>query len=588
MSGSSKHFDLRYKESFVTEHLVQYNGDLTQVHNAWIIHVFTVIMPNLGKDLLRGLTTGIFINTSPFRCRTRKEKIPLMFKELFIQIFDTEGYLRQRVNGEVIQNLRQVLMMYYKLSLPFSPEQELKAHTKFIETDNSVKEDNYPPLEQVRAYFMSCLPDNPWDIRPHHATGKTSVKLIDNAMKRATTSYIRPLMDAYPIETYFKPLSDEINAQGHCQLPIDPPSRLTVVPKDSRGPRTICMEPHERMYVQKGLMQKIYDFIEFSSPAKGMINFTDQTINQRLAQKASVDCSYATIDLKDASDMVPWSLVQKLVNYDWFIALDSTRSKETQTLLGNHKLKKFAPMGSALCFPIEAILFWAIARTVCEEVYVYGDDIIVPTCYSGEVMSTIESFGLVINRDKSLTIGHFKESCGGDFFHGYPIDIVQLKAFDLLSMVSFLNNIREKFGFTLADSLVEWYESTFNVFIARELPTADMKPLVYYTPRVSASSVFLKRRYNKNLQKFEYRLMQPSSVDLDPRRERVSQARYLDEWMTNSIKSSSPIQDIAFEKASRSILNDRDQGFPNDKGEIKFTKGREKLTFCWVDLEVTK
>jgi len=59
-------------------------------------------------------------------------------------------------------------------------------------------------------------------------------------------------------------------------------------------------------------------------------------------------------------------------------------------------------MGSATTFPIEAFCFWAIAASCIAEkrgmdlreatalVYVYGDDIIVPTDLAEDVMAALE------------------------------------------------------------------------------------------------------------------------------------------------------------------------------------------------------
>ena len=582
-SSSTKGFDKNVKIAFYSSCLEK-GKTLEQSDDLWLVHVYTIELPQLGKDLLRGLTTGIFVNTSNFTSKKgKKGGLPLIFNESFRKIFDHDGFLHPFPQKDVIRDLRQVTMMYYKLEVASTPEGELLAHQKFIETDLKVKTNDWPDLSGVRKHFTSCLPNDPWDIRPHHSSGATSYIGKDNIDKRKFNQWLPKLMEAFPPEKYFITLWKKLRC-GFIPLNVDPPSRLTTVPKDSRGPRTICIEPYERMFIQKGLMQSIYDYIETSSLAKGYINFTDQSVNVALAAEASVSGLYATIDLKDASDMVSWELVKKLVPYDWFVALDATRSTHTHTLHGTIQLKKFAPMGSALCFPIEAILFWSIARTVCNEVYVYGDDIIVPTRFAGEVMSRLEDFGLVINHDKSLITGSFKESCGGDFFDGYPIDTIQFKAYDLLSLVEFANSISDRYGNDLGEKLISHYEERESVFITRLLPDTPPQPGVFRTPYVASTSAFVKRKYNSSLQCTMYRILMPGTEDLDPTRERLSGEEYLEEWLTQKTVYSQPFSEIPQERSTRDVLNRRDPGFPNDKGKIKIAKRREKLSHSWVDI----
>jgi hypothetical protein len=101
-------------------------------------------------------------------------------------------------------------------------------------------------------------------------------------------------------------------------------------------------------------------------------------------------------------------------------------------------LRKFASMGSALCFPIESVVFFIIIvsfrirnagvritpRNVSkysEGVLVYGDDIIVPTNEAPLVCDYLERFALKVNRHKSFWTGKFRESCGVDAFNGTDV-----------------------------------------------------------------------------------------------------------------------------------------------------------------------
>lgn len=213
-----------------------------------------------------------------------------------------------------------------------------------------------------------------------------------------------------------------------------PVSRLVFVPKDSRGPRTITCEPSELMWMQQGVLKGLVRFIELHPWTKGHVNFADQTINAVCASQGARDNSLATIDLKDASDRVSAELVHYLVpkriSDKWF----ALRSTHTTLPDGEvFQLAKFAAMGSALCFPVEALVFWALCVAALEErgltregacaaVYVYGDDIIVPNEHAVHVMDALESVNLVVNRAKSFYgTEFFRESCGTDSFKGVSV-----------------------------------------------------------------------------------------------------------------------------------------------------------------------
>lgn len=220
----------------------------------------------------------------------------------------------------------------------------------------------------------------------------------------------------------------------------EPTARLLLVPKDSRGPRVISCEPKELMYLQQGVCHHLVNFIERHAYTRGHVNFEDQKINGSLALENSYSREFDTIDLSDASDRVSVDLVTYLFPRSVSRKLLALRS--TATLLPDGRrcpLSKFAPMGSALCFPVESLVFWALAvgtvlnitndlRRSLESIYVYGDDIIIRGEYTTQVIETLESCGLKVNKGKSFIGAHpFRESCGVDAFKGYDVTISRVK-----------------------------------------------------------------------------------------------------------------------------------------------------------------
>lgn len=203
--------------------------------------------------------------------------------------------------------------------------------------------------------------------------------------------------------------------------------------------------------MQQSIAKPLMAWLESEYFQHSSIRFTDQSVNREMARLGSMDGSYATIDLKDASDMVSNNLVQKIFSVcPSFLGLIQA-CRSTTAKVPNAPvitLRKFASQGSALCFPIEAMVFFTIVvDSICRQlgkrpsrkllseitanVSVYGDDIIVPTAMASGVMADLEAFGLKVNHTKSFTTGFFRESCGGDYYKGVDITPTYVTAWDL-------------------------------------------------------------------------------------------------------------------------------------------------------------
>jgi len=551
-----------------------------------------VVLPQLAKDVDLSLSTGQLVVTAPFGLY-KETKLPVFLYELFIQAYDTDGYVND--NHKAIKVLRQLLFLFYKFEMPFSSEQKELAYAKFIKTDSLVKQDSFPAsIFSVRSNFRKLLPENPLDIRAHHSGGATADRFT-NSQKRSVRRYIPSLMGMYNLSYFF-------NTQHHAAewfannelVNAEPKSKVTLVPKDSRGPRIICMEPHERMFIQKGLMALLYDHIQLVSPAKGYINFTNQSINRRLARQGSMDGSYATIDLKDASDMVPWNLVKKLATTEWLDALSATRSTVATVNGLDLEFKKFAPMGSALCFPIEAMIFWSIAKTITDEVYVYGDDIIVRNEVALDVIAALESYGLVVNHDKTLFTGSFRESCGGEYFHGEDISYIKCKSFGLPEFVAFCNLITESYGSNVSSPMIEWYENTFQTYVYRqslqrgEYPSLgvyysdDLRPNYRMLPKNKRLRPIFKRRYNMDTQQVECRYLHNSNKHM---KHNVSQSDQLFDALTQLNVGVQP----ELERRQRDIMADLTwnsyyQPMSSFSTEYDVRDANPTLKFAWGSL----
>lgn len=198
-------------------------------------------------------------------------------------------------------------------------------------------------------------------------------------------------------------------------------NRFTTVPKSCKTDRGICIEPTLNVFAQLGVGTYLKSRLK-----RFGCDLYDQSWNQFLASKA-MSWSLATIDLSLASDTVSIGLVSKLLPIRWVELLDLLRSKSTTFPDGTSvPLEKFSSMGNGFTFEVESLIFYALCRAIVPKdewcfIGVYGDDIIVPQAYAGEVVRALETLGFKPNSSKSHLAGEFFESCGTDWFKDFPV-----------------------------------------------------------------------------------------------------------------------------------------------------------------------
>lgn len=217
-------------------------------------------------------------------------------------------------------------------------------------------------------------------------------------------------------------------------------NRLSFVPKTSAISRSICTEPLLNMYFQKGIGSVIQNLLD----DRFKINLSIQPErNRELAQKGSVDGSFATIDLSSASDSMSLKLLKEILPPYVFRWLDLARSPNVIFPDGtSEELHMVSSMGNAFTFPLQTLLFTCIV-TSCYRVLgikplyskrspknfaVFGDDIIVREDAYHFVVDCLSLFGFSVNEEKSFNSGLFRESCGGDYWQGHDIRGVYLKS----------------------------------------------------------------------------------------------------------------------------------------------------------------
>lgn len=205
-------------------------------------------------------------------------------------------------------------------------------------------------------------------------------------------------------------------------------NRFTTVPKDATKDRGIAVEPSINVFYQLALGRVIRSRLKSRA---GLDIQRAQEVHRRVACEASIRGHLSTIDLSNASDTVCKNLVKLLLPARWYEALASLRSPKTLIEGRWQLLEKFSSMGNGYTFELETLIFWALASSAVEmqdvlpvtweNVFAYGDDIIVPSDCTEGVIAVLRFFGFTPNERKTFSSGPFRESCGGDYFNGWDV-----------------------------------------------------------------------------------------------------------------------------------------------------------------------
>lgn len=434
----------------------------------------TKTLPRLGKALDRALSQGTKLASPNFKLK-KGTQLPAFCGTLFHLVFNVDGLPRnsrdtaRRDDGRelapqlgnqlpdtnqvmAVRALRQICYAFYKLNIPYEQSQEDKVINDFVKTDEEcpLTMDHLGPEEKMvlriarRLVWRVCNTVSPHSGLPKHGPGAVATG-ERQSQKHVFKRYYRRLAQQYPYDEWFfangSHLGDsfaELQAMEELETGT---AKVVLVPKDSRGPRLISCEPLEYQWIQQAQKDVLVRVLEQHPLTAGRVNFTHQTINRELALRSSISGEFVTLDMKEASDRVSLALVRELFPPLWYDALWASRTPATMLPDGRiHQMRKFAPMGSAVCFPVEAFVFWSLCvatlivkrntplRKAAANVYVYGDDIICSREDHAIIVDTLPKFGLMLNQDKCCVAGFFRESCGMDAFAGHPVAPARIRA----------------------------------------------------------------------------------------------------------------------------------------------------------------
>jgi len=463
----------------------------------------TITLPSFASDLQKGLDMGK-VDHQLFQGFTfGRGGLPLFLGGFLDLIFDRgSGLLVDDPSVDAIFAIRQICLLHSKVALSCTPKRERKAIRGYIDCEKELKRNDAKLSTSTREDFarvsrllwadvLSRVDKDIYDgnVVPKHGPGSTADGFRGNA-KFKQREWTRRLEEYFPAGEYLFPNWGHYDYNDPTSFSLlepgnERPVKVITVPKTLKTPRIIAMEPTCMQYVQQGIMELLVDSISRSDNMGRVVGFDDQGPNQSMANRGSSDGSLATLDLSEASDRVSNQLVRLMLQNHPHLArgVDACRSRKADVPgYGVQRLAKFASMGSALTFPIEAMVFttciflgieWGLRRPLTQrdvkslrgQVRVYGDDIVVPVDFVHYVVSALETFGFRVNTGKSYWTGKFRESCGKEYYAGHDVSVVRVRqdlpalrtdVTEIVSTVSLRNQMYHRGLWRVAAFLDQW------------------------------------------------------------------------------------------------------------------------------------
>jgi len=521
----------------------------------------TITLPQFAKDLEKGLAARrIDSNLFAGFVRSGRRAIPAFMQGMLSQLFDIEtGELLNETPefSTVIEAVRQICLAFKKVEVECAPKRVHAAIESFVEIERTFESFSLPE-EATRKFSLvvSMLWDGVFSdfeldtIVSRHGPGATAERVSGNQKFdwRRWHDRLEPFFplvgNAFPLgiaETDEDGCGNTVTVEKALELVTivseqdEQPVRVVTVPKTLKAPRIIAIEPCCVQFAQQGVRDYLYRTLERKWPTSGRVNFRRQDINQRLAIKASRTGRLATIDLSDASDRVPRDLALEMFrsNPDLQGSIEACRSKFATLPDGRviGPLGKFASMGSALCFPVEAMYFYTICvmalmddrelsytkrnvQKMARRVYVYGDDIVVPSTNAVLVSAYLQKYNCKVNVSKSFLEGNFRESCGVDAYGGKEVTPTYFRqerpryrrqTRNIISWVATANQFYMKGYWATSQAMFLMLEKLIG-----EIPYGSVQNSGLV--RVSYLGYKSVQRWNDELHRFEIKAMVPRPV----------------------------------------------------------------------------
>jgi len=461
----------------------------------------TITLPAFGKDFQKSLDQGK-VTHDLFQGFSWKGGLPVFLRGFLESVFNPiDGTILMDPSIDAIYAMQQLTQLYSKIGLTCSDRRVRKSIDGYMVIEGELKRRDADTIElsefkRIKTLLFSRVLTDvdrlvyEGETIPKHGPGNTAERLSSN-QKYAHFVWTDRLEVYFPARENIVPNYSFSDVKvTHLTPEQERPVRVITVPKTMKTPRIIAIEPTAMQFAQQGILEAIVPRLEreftdssrlsrsnagvsrrlYTNPSYSMIGFSDQIPNQEMARTGSLNGDLATLDLSEASDRVSNQHVRALLGDHPHLnsAVDACRSRKADVPgHGVIRLAKFSSMGSALCFPMEAMVFLTLVflgiqrqngtpLTVGDiialrgRVRVYGDDIIVPVHYVHTVMETLHTFGYKVNSSKSFWTGKFRESCGKEYFEGQDVSPIKFRhqfpsqrqdAQEIISLVSFRNQL---------------------------------------------------------------------------------------------------------------------------------------------------
>lgn len=452
--------------------------------NAEGVSFALVALPRLAEGLFQYLETGQ--STYPgFRV------LPGVGHPVFLRRLFHLAYTEGAKQVEAIKCIYQFSVAFKKLKGPYPKTVLATQLRKFIEVDAELAQLDFssellqPIVDEARAdiaELLSGLRLESQDAKPRPGPGSTNDPVPKHLRFRPHVLY-RQIDDVIPYVDEFHVHPWDCITTGwynrlYREAVGEQRARFKFVHKTVGKPRGICIEQNETQFLQQKYKRLLYRYIESHPMTLYRIKFTDQSINADLALLSSVTGQDATIDMSEASDRVSRKLVSALFRgldiHDHLMALstkwiDFPKKYLEEGMPASMMTEKYAPMGSGLCFPVMTLVHWALCRAIIklsmqpddyrERVYVYGDDIILPTECIEAIFTYLPRFGMKLNMNKSFYRSKFRESCGIHAYNGVDITPVYFKHLPSPNPQAMLSSLQNEYdlrrkGFTHTANLL--------------------------------------------------------------------------------------------------------------------------------------
>jgi len=442
----------------------------------------TITLPSFCKIFDRALDDGRWPTGDLKGFSLDRQGLPKFLSGFLSSIFDTTGTLLPVPSLDSIRAVRQILLQCGKIERPTSPTRATEALRQYVEIDRQVPtrfdERKLSFFDAAARMVCASLGSTFVDpvssgLIPRHGPGAVAEKYSQN-QRYNLQQWPRRMGTSFPMDWFaFVNANHTMDGLSEIDPELELPVRVVQVPKTMKAPRTIAIEPAAMQWVQQSMMKWFYDTIPKDRLLRRTIRFSYQEANKAAALQGSRDGLCTTIDLSEASDRVGAKLVWRLFAGHPELRRAIFACRSTRASVEGYPrpivLRKFASMGSALCFPVEAIVFATIiaacrleqkgcqvnmynTQSVLDDVLVYGDDIIVPTDCAPAVIEWLEAFGLKVNRTKTYGGVNFRESCGGEFFRGEDVTVVRFRK-------DFPTSLRD------ADAAASWVATTNQLYM---------------------------------------------------------------------------------------------------------------------------